>query len=354
MPEGDGYMQGIGTHAEKDIGYASCSLLADGKMNDGVILEVRDIKKYFPCRTAWFAGTRSFVYAVDGVSFSLKRGEVLGIVGESGCGKSTLARVILRLIEPTSGNIFFEGQNISKINKKNMVSLRKQMQLIFQDPYASLNPKLPVRYLVGEGLLVHKLCDPKEIEERVAAVLEKVGIKPDQMNRFPHEFSGGQRQRIAVARALVLMPKLIIGDEPVSALDVSIQAQIINLLQSLQKEFNLSFIIISHNLNVVKHVSDQVAVMYLGRIIEKAPHQELYLNPLHPYTQALLSAIPTPRTKGVKNRIILEGDVPSPMEPPPGCSFHTRCTLAGEKCSEISPDLRDVGHDHFVACHHVV
>jgi oligopeptide transport system ATP-binding protein len=290
---------------------------------------------------------------VDGVSFSLKRGEVIGIVGESGCGKSTLARVILRLIEPTSGNIFFEGEDITKLSNKSLVALRKNMQLIFQDPYSSLSPKLSARYLVGEGLRVHGICNKKEIEDRVIEVLKKVGIKPEHMNRYPYEFSGGQRQRIAIARALILMPKLLIGDEPVSALDVSIQAQIINLLEDLKEEFGLSYIIISHNLNVVRHISNRVAVMYLGDLVEMAPNKELFRNSRHPYTQALLSAIPTPKSRGKSPRIILEGEVPSPINPPPGCSFRPRCPNKREECSRIRPSFREIGDGHFVACHRI-
>jgi oligopeptide/dipeptide ABC transporter ATP-binding protein len=320
---------------------------------DDVILRVEDLKKYFPSQLMGFGQAKSVVHAVDGVSFSLKRGEVIGIVGESGCGKSTLARVILRLIEPTSGNIFFEGEDITKLSNKSLVALRKNMQLIFQDPYSSLSPKLSARYLVGEGLRVHGICNKKEIEDRVIEVLKKVGIKPEHMNRYPYEFSGGQRQRIAIARALILMPKLLIGDEPVSALDVSIQAQIINLLEDLKEEFGLSYIIISHNLNVVRHISNRVAVMYLGDLVEMAPNKELFRNSRHPYTQALLSAIPTPKSRGKSPRIILEGEVPSPINPPPGCSFRPRCPNKREECSRIRPSFREIGDGHFVACHRI-
>jgi oligopeptide/dipeptide ABC transporter ATP-binding protein len=318
---------------------------------EDLILQVKDLKKYFPVQSLRLNQGKLVVHAVDGISFSLSRGEVLGVVGESGCGKSTLARVILRLIEPLSGEIFFEGKNIVGINKKSLVSLRKEMQLIFQDPYSSLNPKLSVGYLVGEGLVVNRICDHKEVEDRVIEILKKVGMKPEQINRYPYEFSGGQRQRISIARALVLKPRLLIGDEPVSALDVSIKAQIINLLGDLKEEYDFSCIMISHDLNVVKHVSDRVAVMYLGRFVEMASKKELYRNPKHPYTQALISAIPTPKHRGAKDRIILRGDPPSPIDPPSGCSFHPRCFRKREECSEICPPFVDVGEGHLVACY---
>jgi oligopeptide/dipeptide ABC transporter ATP-binding protein len=315
------------------------------------LLDVRDLKKYFPVKGGVLSKTVGYVYAVDGVSFSLREGESLGLVGESGCGKSTTARAILRLIEPSSGEIFFEGRDLCKLDDREMRSMRRYMQIVFQDPYASLDPRRTVGEIVGEPLEAFKVGTKKERQERVAYLLEKVGLSPEHARRYPHEFSGGQRQRIGIARALALNPKLVIGDEPVSALDVSIQAQVINLLEDLQQEFRLSYIIIAHDLAVVEHICDRIAVMYLGRIVEIARDKDLYTSPLHPYTIALLSAIPMPDPNVTKKRIILEGDVPNPMHPPPGCNFHTRCSHANEICRASVPTLKDVGDGHLVACH---
>ena len=315
------------------------------------LLEVKNLKKYFPIRGGIFSKAIGYIYAVDGVSFYLNRGESLGLVGESGCGKSTTARAILRLIEPTEGEILFEGKDVCKLDHGEMRSIRKDMQIVFQDPYASLDPRRTVEQIIGEPLDVFQVSTKKEKKDRIAYLLQNVGLSPDHARRYPHEFSGGQRQRIGIARALALNPKLIIGDEPVSALDVSIQAQVINLLEDIQKEFKLSYIIIAHDLAVVEHVCDRIAVMYLGRIVELAKDRELYTSPLHPYTVALLSAIPVPDPNITKKRIILEGDVPSPMRPPGGCHFHTRCPRKKEVCERTIPELIEIGNGHYVACH---
>jgi len=306
---------------------------------------VRDLVKHFPVE-----GSDDVVRAVDGVTFQIFAGETLGLVGESGCGKSTVGRCLLRLIEPTAGEVNFEGRNILALDRKELRQMRREMQIIFQDPYASLNPRMKIGDIVGEPLVIHKEGSKSERRERVAQLLRRVGLDPDYMNRYAHEFSGGQRQRIGVARTLALNPKLIVADEPVSALDVSVQAQVVNLLQELQEEFRLTYLFISHGLAVVEHISTRVAVMYLGRIVEIAPAAELYAQPLHPYTQALLSAIPIPDPKQKRKRIILQGDVPTPINPPSGCRFRTRCPIAIEDCAHIDPELREVSPGHSVAC----
>jgi len=315
------------------------------------LLQAVNIVKYFPIKGGVFMKEIAAVKAVDGVSLTIGEGETVGLVGESGCGKTTFGRAILRLEEPTSGEIYFEGQSILDYDKKKMQALRKKMQIIFQDPFSSLNPRKTVAHIIGEPLLVHGMHSRTKRDERVLELLTVVGLRKEHMRRYPHQFSGGQRQRIGVARALALNPKLIVCDEAVSALDVSIQAQVINLLKDLQNDFGLTYLFISHDLSVVEHVSDRVAVMYLGKIVEFAPSKALYKKPIHPYTQALLSAVPLPDPALKRNtRIILKGDVPSPIDPPPGCSFHPRCLYAKDICSRSNPELKEIDNDHLAAC----
>jgi oligopeptide/dipeptide ABC transporter ATP-binding protein len=315
------------------------------------LLEVRNLKKYFPIKKGVFSRTWEQVRAVDGVSFSLKRGETLGLVGESGCGKTTVGRSILRLIEPTAGQITFNDQNMLELEREELRKVRASLQIIFQDPFSSLDPRMNVGQIIAEPIRNHLKISRTETRNRVAYLMDRVGLHPEHINRYPHEFSGGQRQRIGIARALALNPLAIICDEPVSALDVSIQAQVINLLAQLQEQMNLSYLFIAHDLSVVEHISDRVAVMYLGRIVELATDKELYQNPLHPYTKALLSAVPIPDPETQRKKILLQGDVPSPMNPPSGCSFHTRCPERKEMCARQEPTLEDAGDGHWVACH---
>ncbi|MGZ4280483.1 MAG: ABC transporter ATP-binding protein [Gaiellaceae bacterium] len=321
---------------------------------NGAFLEIKNVKKYFPIRKGVLQREFERVHAVDDVSLSVAKGETVGLVGESGCGKSTLGRCIVRLLEPTAGDIVLEGRSIGKLSSRALRPLRREMQMVFQDPYASLNPRKRVGSIVGDPLKIHGLGDRKERKKQVEELLETVGLSPEHYNRFPHEFSGGQRQRIGVARALALRPKLVVADEPVSALDVSIQAQMVNLLEELQDEFGLTYVFIAHDLGVVRHVSDRIAVMYLGKLVELSPAEELYTRPIMPYTEALLSAvpIPDPDLSEKRERIVLEGDVPSPIHPPSGCRFHPRCRYATEVCSQIEPPLVDYGNGHLAACHH--
>jgi oligopeptide transport system ATP-binding protein len=317
------------------------------------LLEIYNLKKHFPIKSGLLSRHMGDVKAVDGVTLNVEDGETLGLVGESGCGKTTLGRIILRLIEPTDGKIVFEDREITSLDFSEMRDMRRRMQIIFQDPYASLNPRMRVGEIVGEGLQIHGLATGQKQRDIVMRMLDRVGLREDHYHRYPHEFSGGQRQRIGVARALIFQPRLIIADEPVSALDVSIQAQILNLLDELQREFKLTYIFISHDLRVVEHVSHRVAIMYLGKIVEVGKAETIYADAKHPYTRALLSAVPVPdpNAKAKKNRVVLQGDVPSPINPPSGCSFHPRCRFAEKKCSEVEPGLEDGGDGHLVACH---
>ncbi|TAN54472.1 MAG: dipeptide ABC transporter ATP-binding protein [Betaproteobacteria bacterium] len=316
------------------------------------LLRVDGLVKHFPVRGGLFARELERVHAVDGVSFEIGAGETLGLVGESGCGKSTTGRCVLRLIEPSAGEVWFDGRSVTALERGALRRLCREMQIIFQDPYASLNPRMTVGSIIGEALVIHRLAKPgREFEDRVVHLLETVGLHADHLRRFPHEFSGGQRQRIGIARALAVSPRLIVCDEPVSALDVSIQAQVINLLEDLQQQFKLTYLFIAHDLSVVEHISNRVAVMYLGRIVEIAPARELYTAPRHPYTEALLSAVPIPDPTVKRQRIVLQGDVPNPIRPPSGCHFHPRCPRAMERCRHEPPQLKALAPGHLAACH---
>jgi peptide/nickel transport system ATP-binding protein len=323
---------------------------------DNILLEVKNLKKYFPIRKGFFKTLAGYVKAVDGVNFYIHEGETMGLVGESGCGKTTTGRVIVRAYEATGGEVWFKDKNLGRINipdldKQQMKSIRQDMQMIFQDPYSSLNPRMTLLQIVGEPLLVNGVARGSDLKDRVAELLRVVGLRPEYMIRYPHAFSGGQRQRIGVARALALNPQLIICDEPVSALDVSVQAQILNLLQDLQQDFHLTYLFVAHDLSVVEHISDRVSVMYVGKLVEMAETEELFSKPLHPYTEALMSAVPKPDPRYHAERIILEGDVADPANPPPGCYFHPRCRYAIDRCKQEEPLLRELRPEHFASCH---
>jgi oligopeptide/dipeptide ABC transporter ATP-binding protein len=314
------------------------------------LIKVKELVKYFPVRGGLLQRVVAWVQAVDNISFTIREGETVGLVGESGCGKTTVGRTMLRLIDPTSGSVIFDDVDVFDLNGGDLKAMRRNMQIIFQDPYASLDPRMPIGESIVEGLKIHKVGTPRERFERSIEMLRKVGMEDYHARRYPHEFSGGQRQRIGIARALALQPKFIVADEPVSALDVSIQSQVLNILKDLQREFGLTYLFIAHNLSVVEHISDRVAVMYLGKIVEMTTREELFRNPLHPYTQALMSAIPVPDPRLSRERIILEGDVPSPLNPPAGCRFHPRCPVAFDHCAVEEPPFREVSPDHLVAC----
>lgn len=319
--------------------------------NNDNLIEVKNLVKYYPVKAGLLRRVVNQVKAVDGVSFNIREGESLGLVGESGCGKTTVGHTMLRLIDPTSGSVSFRGENIFSLNRRELMKIRRGIQIVFQDPFASLDPRLPIGESVAEGLKIHGIGTPQERFERVIEILNKVGLEDYHASRYPHEFSGGQRQRIGIARALVLDPQFIVLDEPVSALDVSIQAEVLNILKDLQQELGLTYLFVAHNLAVVEHISDRVAVMYLGKIVEMAPRNDLFRNPQHPYTQALMSAIPMPDPVLKRERIILTGDVPSPLNPPTGCRFHPRCPFAQPICAEEEPQLRELTDQHKVACH---
>ncbi len=325
---------------------------SSGRSNgQDILVEVQNLVKYFPVKGGVFQTVQGWVRAVDDVSLAIYRGETLGLVGESGCGKTTLGRTILRLIEPTRGKVLFEGRDIASMSASQLKQARRDMQIIFQDPFSSLDPRIPIGESISEGLAIHGVGDGKTRHEMVKEMLDKVGLYPEHARRYPHEFSGGQRQRIGIARALAIRPKFVVCDEPVSALDVSIQSQVLNLLRKLQAEYGLTYLFVAHNLSVVEHISDRVAVMYLGKAVELATREALYAEPLHPYTRALMSAIPIPNPAMRRERIILKGDVPSPLNPPPGCRFHPRCPIAVDKCSQIEPEFKEIRPGHWAACH---